>query len=255
MPPLDPQAIASAFPPGNAEERQSVLQFIRKTPLVYGTWKHFKGLYKRAEATLVEGDAEILGAFIARLDNAPLAAPSNLPQGLPGIGNIGTIHGMAVHDNYAFILRAVTFDAFQYSAKDSFRLIVGGFLTLLEQSQNRHFSPRAVYLRRRILERDAATSLRLRLDRTAAPGARRRVQALQCRRRVSAPELCLRAQPGFLLARNASGLDRRGEPGAAESGGNLGNPARQRNRIRGQPCLRHDSARIRLQRAWAARCR
>ena len=42
------------------------------------------------------------------------------------------------------ILRAVTFDAFQYSAKDSFRLIVGGFLTLLEQSQNRHFSPRAV---------------------------------------------------------------------------------------------------------------
>ena len=44
----------------------------------------------------------------------------------------------------SLILRAVTFDAFQYSAKDSFRLIVGGFLTLLEQSQNRHFSPRAV---------------------------------------------------------------------------------------------------------------
>ena len=65
---------------------------------------------------------------------------SNLSQ-LSEVKGLELIPPLPSNDD---ILRAVTFDAFQYSAKDSFRLIVGGFLTLLEQSQNRHFSPRAV---------------------------------------------------------------------------------------------------------------
>lgn len=77
-----PANLIERFPVVTAEERAALLAWIRQTPLVYGHWKYFKALYKKAEAPALqpngEVDVELLGALLARLDAAPI--PQNPPH-------------------------------------------------------------------------------------------------------------------------------------------------------------------------------
>ncbi len=49
--------------------RAAVLQFAHAAPLTYGSWSHWKWLYKQAEEA---NDAALLAVMMARLDTAPL---------------------------------------------------------------------------------------------------------------------------------------------------------------------------------------
>ena len=52
---------------GDAFDRSCLLQFIARTPIVYGPWKALKRIFKEAETA---GDTEIMGALSARFDAA-----------------------------------------------------------------------------------------------------------------------------------------------------------------------------------------
>lgn len=56
--------------------RAAVLRFAHEATLTYGHWSHWKWLYKRAEE---EGDGELLGILIARLDAATPAESASPP--------------------------------------------------------------------------------------------------------------------------------------------------------------------------------
>src|SRR5262245_24867462 len=75
--PSDLAQVAEPFPPRGERERQALLGAIRTTPLAHGPWRHFKKLYKTAEAAALSGefsDAEVLAALLARLDGAAMQA-------------------------------------------------------------------------------------------------------------------------------------------------------------------------------------
>ena len=91
MPPTDGKTIEPLYPPAGDAERAALIAWAREVPLLYGRWKHFKSLYKRAEAA---GDEpELLAALIARIDAAQPARPATgsrsvLPPELRFVGGI-----------------------------------------------------------------------------------------------------------------------------------------------------------------------
>jgi hypothetical protein len=68
LPPLD----LSIYPPKTDAERDVLLRFAREAPFTYGTWSQFKGMYKAVGAD-PNADARLLGALLARVDDAPLS--------------------------------------------------------------------------------------------------------------------------------------------------------------------------------------
>lgn len=63
-----------------ASQEAFVLEFAREAPLLYGYWRHVKGLYKEAE---VSGSPAVLGTLIGRLDAVTagaVAAPECPPE-------------------------------------------------------------------------------------------------------------------------------------------------------------------------------
>jgi hypothetical protein len=65
-------ALVDSFPNLSSSERDTILHFAQNTPLTYGAWRHFKKLWKKAEAQALEShfDIELLSTLIARLDEA-----------------------------------------------------------------------------------------------------------------------------------------------------------------------------------------
>lgn len=57
------------YPPESDTDRETLLRFVRETPLVYGSWNVFKSLYKRVEAD-PNADPILLAAMIARIEDA-----------------------------------------------------------------------------------------------------------------------------------------------------------------------------------------
>ena len=78
----DGEHVRHLFPPTDDQARAALLEFARSAPLVYGPWRHFKWLYKQAEATT---DADLLGPLIGRLDSLELpSAPDPTQPRAPG---------------------------------------------------------------------------------------------------------------------------------------------------------------------------
>jgi len=73
MDPSDGELARRLFPTAAADEQELVRRFAREAPLVYGYWRHVKGLYKDAEPA---SQPEVLGSLIARFDAVPLHAPT-----------------------------------------------------------------------------------------------------------------------------------------------------------------------------------
>lgn len=68
------------YPPGSPDEFETILKFIKTTPLAYGTWGPLKRLYKQVEGDSA-GGAAVFGAVVARIDSltpadATLANPT-----------------------------------------------------------------------------------------------------------------------------------------------------------------------------------
>ncbi len=73
----DISSLLGNYPPKTSTDRATLLDFARTTPLTYGSWKHFKQLYKLAEAPALAGekpDVELLGILLGRIDAAPIPA-------------------------------------------------------------------------------------------------------------------------------------------------------------------------------------
>lgn len=73
----DISSLLGNYPPKTSTDRATLLDFARTTPLTYGAWKHFKQLYKLAEAPALAGekpDVELLGILLGRIDGAPIPA-------------------------------------------------------------------------------------------------------------------------------------------------------------------------------------
>jgi hypothetical protein len=86
MPAPDIAALIENFPPQNPGERAALLDFARTTPLNYGNWKHFKKLFKLAEASALssgEVDIELLGILLGRIDAATIPQPTPQLKLLP----------------------------------------------------------------------------------------------------------------------------------------------------------------------------
>ncbi len=79
---VDAASLVEQFPALSADDRIALLRWARETPLVYGAWKPFKALYKKAEAPALGSDGsvdvELLGVLLGRLDAAPI--PRELPH-------------------------------------------------------------------------------------------------------------------------------------------------------------------------------
>jgi len=70
----------------------AALRFVREAPLTYGPWRELKGQYKRLEAD-PNADPELLGTLIAKLDSAPLTAPTAPPR--VKLGQVQSITALA----------------------------------------------------------------------------------------------------------------------------------------------------------------
>ncbi len=71
----DISSLLGNYPPQTTTDRTALLDFARTTPLTYGAWKHFKKLYKLAEAPALAGgkpDVELLGILLGRIDATPI---------------------------------------------------------------------------------------------------------------------------------------------------------------------------------------
>jgi len=70
-------SIVEKFPRCSGAERNQLLDFARTTPLLYGAWKPFKQLFKKAETALDhDADIELLGVLLWRIDEASFARSS-----------------------------------------------------------------------------------------------------------------------------------------------------------------------------------
>ena len=114
-------SVLDAYPPATDADRERLLEFARKAPITFGSWRDLKGLYKR-----VEGDAgaepPLLGALLGRLDAAPMAPPNAGPV-TADLGSVRNVAGVAVRGGRAYVLGgrygyAEQLDAFDLQVPD-----------------------------------------------------------------------------------------------------------------------------------------
>jgi hypothetical protein len=90
------------YPPTSSETRNALLNFIQTTPFAYGTWGEWKRLYKEIEADKANADSEVLGALLARLDNAALEENGTIQPVVLGVE--GTVKKSHTNDDLLFVL-------------------------------------------------------------------------------------------------------------------------------------------------------
>lgn len=95
---------APNYPPTSDAERETLLQFVREAPIVFGSWRFLKGLFKKVEAD-PNADPAILGTLLARMDTAPLSIPVDKQGGLDILkGRRGSILSTVVDKGTLFVL-------------------------------------------------------------------------------------------------------------------------------------------------------
>lgn len=88
------------YPPESDRDRETLLRFVRETPLVYGSWNVFKSLYKKVEAD-PNTDPILLAAMIARIEDA--RAGTGRKNAHVNLGDIQYVQGCAVVGDYLFV--------------------------------------------------------------------------------------------------------------------------------------------------------
>ncbi len=104
MSPSDIFPLVEKFPHCTAAEREQLLNFARNTPLLYGAWKPFKQLFKKAQAQLPDrADIELLGVLLRRIDEAGFPSSRHSWKVVDETGVQGKKHSVVV-DGVSYVV-------------------------------------------------------------------------------------------------------------------------------------------------------
>lgn len=116
------------YPPQTGGDRDALIAYAEKTPLVFGAWRGLKGLYKRVEGD-AQADPAILGALAARMDSSALLAASQVSKTLD-LGNMGSLSGLVVSAAHLYALNNSQLAIFERGGPEPLKPRRLGFLRI-----------------------------------------------------------------------------------------------------------------------------